>query len=78
MARAKPKDVAAFHAENDTQTDHRLHVFDAVSQAVPQGPVLYAGSYVDIAPSVFFDDVRYVDTDKRAARFFSEKEAVLT
>jgi hypothetical protein len=76
MAKAKPQDVAAFHAEYDTQTDHRLHVFAALSQAVPQGPVLYAGSYVDIAPSVYFGDVRYVDTDKRAARFFSEAESV--
>jgi hypothetical protein len=38
--------------------------------------VLYPGSYVDIAPSVFFDDVCYVDVDRRAGRFFSQGDDV--
>ncbi len=37
---------------------------------------LYPGSYVDIAPSVWFDHVTYVDVDKRAPKFFGEAAAV--
>ncbi|MGB7424902.1 MAG: hypothetical protein WA903_08370 [Ornithinimicrobium sp.] len=31
--------------------------------------MLYAGSYVDIAPSVWFEDVSYVDVDRRAGQW---------
>ena len=72
-----PTDVARFHAEFDYHTDDRVRLFDAASQFVDtEARVLYAGSYVDIAPSVWFDDVTYVDVDKRAPRFFAQTEAV--
>ena len=72
-----PTDVAAFHAEFDWHPDDRVGLFDAVAQQLPATtPVLYPGSYVDIAPSVWFDTVTYIDTDKRAARFFAETDAV--
>ena len=32
---------------------------------------LYPGSYLDLSPSTAIDDVTYVDTDARAARYFS-------
>jgi hypothetical protein len=72
----KKPNVAQFHADYDIHTDHRIHLFSAVSELVPPATVLYPGSYVDIAPSVFFEDVHYIDTDKRAARFFNEHDAV--
>uniref|UniRef100_A0A7S3Z7Z8 Uncharacterized protein n=1 Tax=Lotharella globosa TaxID=91324 RepID=A0A7S3Z7Z8_9EUKA len=40
------------------------------------GKVLYPGSYVDIHASVVFDDVVYVDTDRKAKRFFSSPDIV--
>lgn len=64
--------VAQFHAEFDHHTDDRVRLFSAVAEAVQPDAVLYPGSYVDIGPSVFFDDVEYVDVDKRAARFFDQ------
>ena len=64
-------DVAAFHAKYDTHSDDRLHLFAAIADHHVSGAVLYPGSYVDIAPSVYFDDVTYVDMDRRAARFFA-------
>lgn len=72
-----PRDVAQFHAEYDRHTDDRVRLFRAIADAVsPTARVLYPGSYIDIAPSVWFDDVAYVDTDNRAARFFGQTEAV--
>lgn len=72
MPKAKPQDVARFHAEYDTQKDHRLRLFGALAEVLEPASVLYPGSYVDVAPSVFFDEVRYVDSDKRAPRFFEQ------
>jgi len=73
-----PGNVAEFHADYDKHPDDRIRLFRAVADAVPHGArVLYPGSYVDIAPSVWFDDVTYVDTDKRAAKFFDHAVAVL-
>lgn len=74
-------DVEAFHAEYDHHTDDRIRLFRAIadtagSEVVPSTRVLYPGSYVDIAPSVWFHDVTYVDTDKRAARFFAQADDV--
>ena len=69
-------DIATFHAEYDVHTDDRVRLFEIVAGFVGAANVLYAGSYVDIAPSVFFDDVRYVDMDKRAARWFGEQVEV--
>ena len=72
-----PRDVAQFHAEYDVHTDDRIRLFRAIADiAGPSARVLYPGSYVDIGPSVWFDDVTYVDTDNRAARFFDQSEAV--
>jgi hypothetical protein len=70
-------DVAAFHADYDGRHpgDH-VRLFAAVARAIGPARVLYPGSYVDIAPSVLFDDVTYVDTDRWAVRFFAQTEAV--
>ena len=72
-----PGDDARFHAEFDIHPDDRVRLFRAITEIVPStARVLYPGSYVDIAPSVWFDDVTSVDTDDRAARFFDQTEAV--
>lgn len=72
-----PRNVAQFHADYDVHTDDRVRLFSAIAKIVPQtARVLYPGSYVDIAPSVWFADVTYVDVDKRAATFFDQTEAV--
>ncbi len=54
----------------------RLGLFSAVADAIAVSTVLYPGSYVDIALSFVFDDVTYVDIDRRAARFFSDSAGV--
>ncbi len=72
-----PSSVAEFHADYDKHPGDRVGLFGAVADTlVGDARMLYPGSYVDIAPSVWFDDVTYLDTDRRAAKFFDHPEAV--
>jgi hypothetical protein len=54
----------------------RRELFAGVADEVDASAVLYAGSYVDIAPSFVWDSVTYVDTDRRADRFFTDVPGV--
>lgn len=63
----------------DKQNSHegdRQRLFHAVAAAVTAERVLYAGSYVDIAASMVFPDVTYVDVDARANKFFQDQSGV--
>lgn len=66
----------ALWEKQDQHKGDRWRLFQAVSAAVPARRVLYAGSYVDVAPSFVYDDVTYADMDKRAAAFFADTEGV--
>lgn len=66
----------ALWEKQDQHKGDRWRLFQAVSEAVPAHRVLYAGSYVDIAPSFVYSDVIYADMDKRAAVFFADTEGV--
>ena len=68
-----PVDVAAQHARYDRHPDDRVRLFETVAAVLPRSAaVLYPGSFIDIGPSVWFDHVTYVDTDRHAARFFAQ------
>lgn len=56
----------------------RRGLFSAVAEWVGPdvGAVLYPGSYVDLTPSVIWPDVTYVDSDRRARRFFADEAGV--
>jgi hypothetical protein len=54
----------------------RFRLYSAVHTAVDVSAVLYPGSYVDLVPSFWFDDVTYVDIDARAAQFFGDAAGV--
>lgn len=63
--------------EQDRHVGDRLGLFTVVGEALPTAQrVLYPGSFVDLAPSFVFDDVTYVDVDRRAERFFGDTEGV--
>ncbi len=62
--------------EQDKHEGDRQRLFTAVSASFPASRVLYPGSFVDIAASFVFDDVTYIDVDRRAARFFADGETV--
>jgi hypothetical protein len=63
-------------AEQDRHPGDRLRLFSAVGSAFQLSSVLYPGSFVDIAPSFVFEAVTYVDTDRRAAKFFADASGV--
>jgi len=53
-------------------------MFRAVIEAWPIQSALNVGSYLDLSPSTCIPSVTYVDTDRRAARFFADHELVAT
>ena len=54
----------------------REALFQAVADHVEIRDVLYPGSFVDLAASFVFDDVTYVDIDRRSFRFFTDTAGV--
>ena len=63
-------------SEQDRHPGDRLRLFAAVADFTGETPVLYPGSFVDVAPSFVFRSVTYLDSDKRAARFFTDTAGV--
>lgn len=63
-------------AEQDRHPGDRLRLFSTVAEYVGDPPVLYPGSFVDVAPSFVFDTVTYVDSNRRAAKFFADEAGV--
>lgn len=74
--------TARLWEKQDRAVGDRYGLFSAVDQALTIGSraavetVLYAGSYVDIAPSFVWPTVTYVDVDRRANQFFGDTDGV--
>lgn len=71
----KPKTQQLWQKQDRHQGD-RWRLFQAIRDIVPAESVLYAGCYVDIAPSFVYPNVTYIDMDNRAAQFFADTEGV--
>ncbi len=56
---------------------NRSGLFGALRAAWHPAKALYPGSYLDLSPSTAIPSVTYVDTDRRAARYFAD-EALVT
>ena len=54
----------------------RSSLFAALAQEWGCARALYPGSYLDLSPSTAIASVTYVDTDRRAARFFADDALV--
>ena len=54
----------------------RSELFTALSEVWGPTSALYPGSYLDLSPSTAIPRVVYVDTDRRAARYFGDPELV--
>lgn len=52
----------------------RSELFTALVTAWPIHRALYPGSYLDLSPSVVIPSVTYVDSDRRAARYFGDRD----
>ena len=60
----------------DAHDGDRARLFHAVAAHIDATAVLYPGSWVDIAASIVWPDVTYVDTDGNAERFFADSAGV--
>jgi hypothetical protein len=54
----------------------QVALFSAVADAVEANSVLYPGSYVDLTPAFIWPSVTFVDVDRRANQFFSDRDGV--
>ena len=61
---------------HDKHPGDRESMFDAVRAWSGARRVLYPGSYIDVAASFVFEDVVYVDMDRKAKRFFADIHGV--
>jgi len=71
----KPK-TSELWAKQDQHQGDRWRLFSVIAEAIDAKTVFYPGCYVDIAPSFVFDSVTYLDSDKRAPRFFADTDGV--
>ncbi len=55
-----------------TSIGDRSGLFAAIRKMWNPATALYPGSYLDLSPSTAIRSVTYVDTDRRAARFFAD------
>ena len=60
-----------FFSERDFE---RLDLFQLLAERYAVQRVLYPGSFVHITPSFVYPDVVYVDTDRKAKKFFASPE----
>jgi hypothetical protein len=68
--------LKARYDEYVSKRGDELGLFREVARFAVVERVLYPGSYLHITPSLVFDDVVYVDTDRKATRFFREIDDV--
>jgi hypothetical protein len=54
-----------------------MRLFASIRAAVGGAEVLYPGSFVDVAPSIVFPSVTYVDMDKRTPGFFADRDGIV-
>lgn len=71
-----PESTVELWDRQNAAVGDRRGLYAAVGETFDVTRALYPGSYVDIAPSFVFDDVVYVDTDRRANRFFGDTDGV--
>ncbi|RXZ43937.1 class I SAM-dependent methyltransferase [Agromyces binzhouensis] len=59
-----------------TSIGDRSTMFAAIASTWGVEEALYPGSYLDLSPSTAIRSVTYVDTDRRAARYFADSDLV--
>ncbi len=63
-------------AKQDQHEGDRWRLFAAIGEVIGATRVLYPGSFVDLAPSFVWPSVTYVDSDRRAKRFYDDVDGV--
>ena len=64
-------DSAQMYQEYESKMQ-RSGLFKVISENYSIFKALYPGSYIHISPSFYIPEVVYVDTDKKARKFFAD------
>lgn len=72
----KIKDIGAYH-EYVNKAGDRYDVFVGVVEQFSIKKAIYPGSYIHITPSLIIPEVIYVDTDKKAIKFFENEKEII-
>lgn len=75
-SRGKPPPAKPSWASYRQSIGDRSSLFAAVASEWGSQRALYLGSYLDLAPSTAIPSVTYVDTDRRAKRYFEDQHLV--
>ena len=54
----------------------QVDLFRLLKETYRLEKVIYPGSYIHISPSFVFADVVYIDTDKKAKKFFQSNDLI--
>jgi hypothetical protein len=71
-----PKMVLRTYEDYERSRGDLSGMFSLLADAFAIKRVLYPGSYIHLSPSFIFPSVVYVDTDKRAKKFFADRLGV--
>lgn len=72
----KMKGIGAYH-EYVNKAGDRYDVFVGVVEQFSIKKAIYPGSYIHITPSLIIPEVIYVDTDKKAIKFFENEKEII-
>jgi hypothetical protein len=65
------------YEEYITKIGDRYNLFKLLKDKFDIKTIVYPGSYIDITPSFFFPSAYYIDTDKKAKKFFENENSIL-
>lgn len=71
------KDKLKIYMEYIEKAGSRIDIYRALKGEFKIKSVLYPGSYVHLTPSLLFPKVYFLDSDKRAKKFFSHDDDIL-
>ena len=66
-----------YMAKMSNHFGNRYDLFKLLNEEFSITTASYPGSYIDITPSFFFSKTYYIDIDKKAKKFFENKEVIL-
>jgi len=71
------KDYEEYIKKSGDNFSYRYGLFKLLNDNFTIETATYPGSYIDITPSFFFPTTYYIDTDKKAKKFFTNEKEII-
>lgn len=71
------KDYEEYIQKSGDIFGYRYGLFKLLNEEFSITTASYPGSYIDITPSLFFPATYYIDTDKKAKKFFTNEKEII-